>query len=255
MTSAWERRIDGWPAVTLDEVDAEAALQTRVDRKYVVTAQQWDDATALIGSARVLTIAGKRRFRYESVYYDTPRLDSYRDAARRRPSRVKVRARHYLDAGTVAIEVKQRQRTGETVKTRHWMSPDAAPALTPRALPPEALEFVQSFDGLADAAPHLREVLTTSYERITLVTDDARVTVDRHTRGVTPDGRSVGFGGAVIVETKSPAKAGLVDRTLWSLGARPARVSKYCTALAALNPDLPSNRWHRTLQRHLATAA
>ena len=42
------------------------------------------------------------------------------------------------------------------------------------------------------------------------------------------------------------------------LGVHPASVSKYCVAVAALHPELPSNPWHRTLRRYfepLSTAA
>jgi len=31
---------------------------------------------------------------------------------------------------------------------------------------------------------------------------------------------------------------------------RPASVSKYCVAVAALHPELPSNPWHQTLKRY-----
>jgi hypothetical protein len=62
---------------------------------------------------------------------------------------------------------------------------------------------------------------------------------------------SVSFAPQLIVETKCAHHAGEMDRALWALGVRPSRVSKYCTSLAALNPELPSNRWARTLRRHL----
>ena len=54
----------------------------------------------------------------------------------------------------------------------------------------------------------------------------------------------------VVVETKSAGSASAMDRLLWSHGVRPTRISKYATGLAALDPDLPHNRWSRTLRRH-----
>jgi hypothetical protein len=53
--------------------------------------------------------------------------------------------------------------------------------------------------------------------------------------------------GKVIMETKSGSAAGPLDRHLWAHGVRPCRISKFATGLAALNPQLPANRWHRTL--------
>jgi hypothetical protein len=45
------------------------------------------------------------------------------------------------------------------------------------------------------------------------------------------------------------------DRALWRDGHRPTKVSTFGTELAALGPDLPSNRWHRVLRRHLASGS
>jgi hypothetical protein len=42
---------------------------------------------------------------------------------------------------------------------------------------------------------------------------------------------------------------------LWANGIRPARISKYCTSLAALRPELPSNRWSRSIRRYVPTTA
>ena len=56
---------------------------------------------------------------------------------------------------------------------------------------------------------------------------------------------------AVILETKSGSTAGPLDRHLWAAGIRPSRISKFATGMAALRPDLPANRWNRTLSRSL----
>jgi hypothetical protein len=56
------------------------------------------------------------------------------------------------------------------------------------------------------------------------------------------------------VECKSAGRATPMDRALWAVGVRPARISKYCTTLALLEPSLPANHWHRTLKRHFGAA-
>ena len=56
-----------------------------------------------------------------------------------------------------------------------------------------------------------------------------------------------------IVETKSTGRASRIDRTLWRLGYRPQRISKYATGLAALHRELPRNRWTRVLAGPLAS--
>lgn len=237
--------------ISLEELDATAALQTRVDRKYVVAPGTWAAVLAGLTGARVLEIDGRRTFRYASVYFDTPQLDSYRAAAHRRPARYKVRTREYVDTGLHAIEVKLRSARGETVKHREVLEERPVG----RVLGGAAHAFVASFPQIAADAHRLAATLETSYRRTTLWTPDGRVTVDTDVRGIDADGAVAAFGAAVIVETKSARRPGVADRALWSHGARPQRVSKYCTTLAALHPELPSNRWTRTLDRHLAGAA
>ena len=98
--TSWTDLVDALPGLGLEEVDARAALQTRVDRKYVVDPRTWGEVLATLDRPGVLEIDGRRSFGYSSTYYDTEELDSYRDAARRRPRRYKVRTRRYLDTGS-----------------------------------------------------------------------------------------------------------------------------------------------------------
>lgn len=64
--------------IGLDELGA-ATLETRQDRKYVIG---WDLATELVagltGTHRFLAIDGRTSSTYESVYCDSPSLDSFR---------------------------------------------------------------------------------------------------------------------------------------------------------------------------------
>lgn len=250
----WLADVHALPTLTLAEVNRTASLQTRVDRKYILRPDSW---RAVLGSLdsepRVLQIGGRRSFHYASTYFDTPELDSYRDAARKRPRRYKVRTRHYLDTGSAAVEVKQRSPSGVTAKSRHWLDADAP--VGSADLSDSARGFVASFDLVGEATHDLTNVLTTSYERVTLVTADARVTIDRNVAAVDAGGRHMDYGRLLIVETKAARGAGSLDRALWSAGIRPVRISKYCTSLAALRPDLPSNRWSRTLRRYVPTPA
>src|SRR5690606_23837111 len=79
----------------------------------------------------------------------------------------------------------------------------------------------------------------------------SRVTID--TDLTWQDGhRELSLSALAVVETKAGSAASEVDRLLWRAGHRPARISKYATALAALPPDLPATPWRRTLRRHFA---
>ncbi|GAA5518380.1 hypothetical protein Lsed01_00805 [Demequina sediminis] len=247
--TAWEERLADLPSVALAQLESEAALLTRVDRKYIVAPAVWADVMAAIPAMRALEIDGARDFGYSSIYFDTPELESYAAAAHRRPSRYKVRIREYLDTGGRSIEVKLRSAKGETVKHREWLPEGAA---RDRRLDGPAREFVAGFPQVAPAVDRLEAVLATHYRRSTLVLDGSRVTIDRDVTAIDTDGAHLHFGDAIIVETKTARRAGDVDRALWARGVRPARVSKYCTSLAALQRELPANRWARTMRRHLS---
>jgi hypothetical protein len=239
------------PLETLEPIDlAElveaAALQTRRDRKYLVpTAVVADVIASAPPGTRALQIDGIRGFRYESTYFDTDDYDSYLRTARRRPNRFKVRTRSYVDTDDHMLEVKTRDRRGRTVKHRQPL------ASAGEGLSDVGRQFIASVDHTLPV-DRLRPILTTAYRRATLLLPDAetRVTIDVDMQWRCPRHRTQ-HSSLAIVETKTANQPSLIDRSLWALGHRPTTISKYCTGLALLEPDLPANRWHRILTRHL----
>jgi hypothetical protein len=242
--------VDSLPAISLDGLNASVALLARVDRKYVIDAgtlsvlldEQHDQLMAL-------DIDGVREFTYESVYFDTPELGLYRAAATGRRRRFKVRTRLYVETDVVMLEVKTKDGRGRTIK--HRMPRAAGP---PRdRLTADDRRFVDDVVGHGMSAT-LVPTLTTRYRRTTLVDVAAgsRATVDRDLECSAPSDQLVTLD-RVVVETKSGIAPSPIDRWLWRHGARPERFSKYSTALAVLHPGLFTNRWHRTIQRHLTS--
>ncbi len=238
--------------IALDELLAVAALQTRVDRKYVLPRADAERVLAgLAPDTRVLEFDGARGSLYESVYFDTDDLLSYRMAALGRRRRFKLRTRAYLDTGDAYLELKTKGARSVTVKDRLAYAIDARDELTP--------------EGIAYAAPPLDELglhdpellqptLVTRYLRETLYLpgSGSRATVDTELTWEDASGTVLALPELVIVETKSAGAASEVDRMLWRAGHRPAAVSKFGTGLAALRPDLPSHKWNRVLRRHFA---
>lgn len=234
-------------SISLDELDAVAALQERVDRKYVLTNGQLDRMVAEIGARfAVLEIDGRRSFAYRSVYFDTPSFDSYLGAAYRRRRRFKVRTRIYLDSGTAMLEVKTKGARNTTIKTRR------AHDIDPSTLDEKGRAFVVEVSGQRGLGDRLQPTLTSTYRRTTLVDldDVARLTIDSDLRCADWKGHEIHLADRMVVETKSSGAPSAADRWLWSNGIRPEKISKYGTGLAALHPELPSNKWHRTLKRH-----
>jgi len=259
MTESLSSAVSSLPAVGLADLDEQAALLTRIDRKYVVPSA---DVPLLFAGldARVLEIDGRRRFGYASTYFDTLDLASFRGAAHKRRRRFKVRTREYLDTGGAFVEVKTRGPRGSTVKRR--MALDEPPGRG--SLGASSREFVGAAllrGGVVDVDPgELVPVLDTAFERSTLLLPGhpgadsppppGRATIDVDLRWAAPDGRHVATGAVLVVETKAaPGAAGELDRRLWTLGHRPTRISKFCVGLTLVAPGLPTNRWHRIRPR------
>jgi hypothetical protein len=242
--------------IDLDGLVAEAALMTRVDRKYVLTR---DAAAHVVGTLdagiRVLDMNGVRAFRYESVYFDTPDLLSFRMAAQPRRRRFKLRTRAYLDSRTAFLEVKTRGARSATVKDRI-----AYEAGDRRLLTDEARGYAaHALDAIGIPAGRAHDLgvrLTTLYRRATFVSPDgsARSTVDIDLEWHDAGGQALAAPGMAIIETKSGNAASAFDRALWRSGHRPVSISKYATGLAALHPELPRNKWSRVLRGPFADA-
>ena len=238
--------------IGLEELLAQGELQTRIDRKYTLTGADAAMVLDLVPHpARVLEIDGQRSFAYTSRYLDTDELTAFGLTAHRRRRRFKVRTRTYEGTGVTFLEVKTRHGA-HTVKERLEGEHVVGGRLTTTGA-----EFVAEVLGRCgiDAAVvgRLSPALTTRYRRTTLFLPDSgsRVTVDDGLAWHDPRaGADLARPALTIIETKSPGQAGSMDRLLWSLGHRPRRISKYATGLAALHPDLPDNRWHRTLRDH-----
>jgi hypothetical protein len=210
--------------IGLDELMELAELQTRVDRKYFVPAGVFRRLIAeLAGELRVLDIDGRRTFGYESVYFDTPQLTTYRAHLQRRRQRFKARTRTYTDSGLCMFEVKLTGARGETVKQRvpHRTKDRAELTDGARAHLRTALCTAYHQDMPAEMGP----TLATTYRRTTFVsrTGDVRLTCDVGLACL--DGRHEvrDTGTHVLVESKSSGRGSSPDRILRELDlcARP----------------------------------
>ncbi|MCB1030308.1 MAG: polyphosphate polymerase domain-containing protein [Acidimicrobiales bacterium] len=236
--------------IELDELNDLAAYQTRRDHKYLIEPHLLADVLESIKSPmRVLEIGGLRSFAYRSIYFDTPELTSYFDAAHNRPKRFKVRSRSYLDAGTCWIEVKARIRRDQTAKERVEHQPEAQMCLVG-----DARGFVETHPSVPVEVDQLDPTIITGYRRATIHCGQ-RVTIDSGLWSTRPNGLEVPLGSLnkmLIIETKSDGTTpGEFDHALWSHGIRPISLSKYAVAMATANPHLPANRWHRVLTHHV----
>jgi hypothetical protein len=237
--------------VSLDDLVGAADLQTRVDRKYFVPAPIFGLLAAeLDPTFRVLEIDGQRTFNYESVYFDTADLLTYRAHTQRRRRRFKARTRTYLDSGLCMFEVKTVAARGDTVKDRIKHPLDDRATLTEEARGYLTRTLNRAY-GLP-APGGLQPMLINLYRRTTLASpvEGARLTCDVslscHTERAGMNDRDT----HVLVESKSANGFGHADRVLRRFGVRPTSMSKYCVGIAGLRPEVPGNPWRAILSRY-----
>jgi hypothetical protein len=244
-------------AVGLAELLTTAALLDRIDRKYVVSRDEFALlAERLRGTHAVLEIDGCRAFRYHTTYFDTGEHQIYRDHIQDRRRRYKCRAREYVDSGVCLFEVKLKGPRGQTVKHRMDYDRMRRDELTEPALAFLSDCLERSYGRPPDV--QLRPALAVAFTRVTLAAPGLRerLTCDFDLSFSAPDGTS-GMLAAdrVIVESKSARGNAIADRELRELGARPERsCSKYCLGVGFTNPDVRSNRLRPLLRRHFRAA-
>jgi hypothetical protein len=257
MTTDLLGHIDGFESVSLPELDDRAALQTRVDRKYIVDHETLQRLLSELGDDyRALEIDGERLQRYDSVYFDTPELTTYKHHLQGRRKRFKCRTRLY--GGTACFfDLKMKGKRGETVKSRLPLSIAEHGSLTSHASGFLKRGLLKEYGCAAPSG--LAPTLQTSFERLTLIHADQpeRMTVDF---GITfsrvGSGEQYGMrADHVLIETKSGSRLGKVDRLLLAMGARPAKMcSKYSLGVALSNPALPTNPYRPLLRRYFDSA-
>ena len=248
---------ESFAPVGLDELEAAAALQDRLDVKYIVPrAALGALADRLRATHRVLEIEGLRAFAYDTTYYDTRELRAYRDHLQQRRRRFKCRARDYVDSGLRMFEVKLKGPRGRTVKHRMDYAEEHVAALSE-----PALRFLRECVERSYGRPpcgELRAAMLVAYTRVTLAAPELgeRLTVDFDLAFRAPGGAAGQIlDGGVVGESKSARGGGSAERALRAIGVRPAPgCSKYCLGVGLTRPEVNSNPLRPLLRRHFALA-
>ena len=243
--------------IELAIVDERAMLATRSERKYVLDGAMF---ARLIRELRhqylVLEIDGTRVFPYDTVYFDTPTLTTYRQHVQERRRRFKCRTRLYPSSNLCFFEVKMKGGRGETIKRRLELEVEEHGVLTEPALAFLEHELRETY-GLAPPAA-LAPTLRTSYRRLTLVghTGAERLTFDFDLTVASSGKRFWIDPGRVLLEAKGNGDGVEANAVLRRLGVRPVdSCSKYCLGVALTHPEVPSNPFRRLLRWHFRSAA
>lgn len=225
--------LGAYSPISLDALNAKAAMLERNDNKYIMPAERLRPAlNALTGAFDVLEIKGQRAFSYATLYFDDAERRGYYDHHQRRRKRCKARVRHYVDADFSFLEVKLNEQRATTAKRR--MKIDAPLS----QLDEGCMDFVracyrESYDD--EFHKTLEPVLLIRYQRITLVAKvgGERLTIDTGLNFEGTERKQAARPDMFIIETKSVRGNGIADKIFRTLHAQPTkRVSKFCIGMA-----------------------
>ena len=221
-----------------------AALMKRVDTKFIMPLSKLATLLRMIKDEyQILEIDGVRANEYETLYFDTPNFLFFNEHLRGRPERIKVRKRKYVGSALTFLEVKGKNRKGETKKQRIQI-PNLSEDIN-------ELEnaFIREKTGQEF---HLNPAVRNRFSRLTLLNkqEEERATIDFNLT-FTYDKKSFESPQLVIVELKQKhfERRSPLYQALRSLEIRPLRISKYCFGTSKLNGALKHNMYkHKILK-------
>jgi len=210
MTANFSQTLHDFQALTLTELNAQASFLKRIDRKFLLTTQEfWEFLHELQNDFQVLEISGKKVFSYDNIYMDTQDYLFYNQHQNKLKSRTKVRTRLYEDSQIAFFEYKQKIKW-VTQKFRYQFPVEEHGTMTKGKT--RFFEWVwQSMYQWDPQAPKIFPAIKTKYNRITLVEKNGweRLTVDFNIQTLDlrdEDAQSVELKNLVIIESKSLAK-------------------------------------------------
>ena len=231
-----ELKLQELQPITLQEMDT-VKLMNRTDTKFFFHA---DLLVEILEKAkehyRVLEICERRQFHYLTTYFDTPDMRLYHEHLNGKLNRYKVRQRRYDVTGTEFFEVKFKTNKGRTLKSR--IENNNSECLN---------EKTNAF--LLKKTPYSNEILEKALKneffRITLVnkrlTERATLDFDINFSDFSNQYHCPMLGIAEIKQDNQSGVSALLQ-IIKDLGIRPEGISKYCLGVAALYPNVKTNR-------------
>jgi VTC domain len=228
------QELDKFDSVSLSDLER-VSLLVRMDTKYAfndgMLPQLLDEMREC--GYRVLDISGRKIFKYDSVYYDTPDFALYDRHACGKLNRYKIRNRRYVDSGGSFFEIKFKNNRGRTIKSRVVLD-----SMNDKSKAEDLLTQNTPYDFSL-----LQEQMSVGYSRITLVSPgfEERVTIDINLSYALEDSKW-DVQGIVIAELKQDRASNSVFRTLMKKHhIRINSLSKYCLGVARLAQGVKAN--------------
>lgn len=228
--------------VTLKEME-NVKLMDRIDTKYILTMKEFERIIReMQDQYRVMVVGDNSICRYQTLYYDTPRMDLYTQHHNRKLNRYKIRHRTYVESDLGFLEVKFKNNKGRTIKKR------ISKQETPLCWDEDSELFLKKH--LPFSPGTLSPVMWVNYNRSTLVnkTTAERLTFDLQLEFV-KDGLSKKLENLVIAELKQDKqKASPFKAMMKKYHIREGSISKYCMGIAYTMSGIKKNNFKNTLR-------
>jgi hypothetical protein len=234
-TNKVEQLIQSFEGISLKD-SAKAALMDRSEAKYLCHVNTLlEMMPQLRRNYDVLEIEQGRAMGYRSLYLDTPNFGLYTAHHNGKPSRYKVRYRHYLHTDTVFFELKVRQKT-RTIKNRLLLETDSDWS---HNVPKEFFKVQRPLEERL-----IEPKLEVWCKRITLVGKHSaeRLTIDLSLAyGLPGEPTQLEFRNAVILELKYSGKDTIFMPIAHQWHLRGQSFSKYSVGCGLLYSNLKAN--------------
>jgi len=229
-----------------------SSLMDRVDSKFLIPINELINViNGCKNDYSVLKIAGRTKFQYNNLYFDSPNLDFYHHHHNQKLNRYKVRHRQYADVGSNYLEIKFKSNKGRTIKNRCLTTENALTALASN------YSFIQDH-GLINSKQLLPSQFC-CYQRISLANKvcNERITLDLdinfsnalHQQGGEnlPSYKLSNFFIAELKQEKLNRQSPFF-RLMRKMSLRPKGFSKYCMGVSLTNnQQIKSNRFKANL--------
>jgi hypothetical protein len=223
--------------IALKEMNSVSLLK-RIDTKFLTTESKLLEVLPFLNNDyRILEIEDNRLMNYATLYFDTEDLKSYFEHHNGKAKRQKIRMRKYIDSDLCFLEIKEKQNSGMTNKTRCTIG-DLETTLSEKSK-----EFIKK---ATNKDLVLKPVLYNYFQRFTLVNTQRseRVTIDSCLSYKTND-TTKALQNIVVIEVKQEKQnvQTPIYKALKVTKIRTSSFSKYCIGVASLVNGVKANRF------------
>ncbi|HRH01465.1 MAG TPA: polyphosphate polymerase domain-containing protein [Bacteroidia bacterium] len=233
-----DKIIQAFQPISLTEMDS-VKLMDRTDTKFVFHIRDLKKILdKIVGHYRALEVEGSRWSPYETLYFDTPKLELYLRHHNQKLNRFKIRYRKYVNSNLHFFEIKFKNNKGRTIKKRIKQTQ------IENDINGNALQLLQTMTPFKEG--DLKPVLFVNCSRATLVNieHEERLTLDVKLQFV-KNSTEINFEPLVIAELKQ-AKVNIQSpfyKLMKHYRFRSSSMSKYCFGVTQLFPDIKKNNF------------